>query len=220
LRPDMLAITWADQLRRNGVQIIEHCEVLGVEKDVARINLVKTSKGDFATSDVILAAGALCGTLGAMFDCDIPVIPGKGYSVTISRPEKCPKTSLVLSEKNVAITPFSDGLRFGSMMEFVGYDDSIPDHRLRQLTQSADAYLDIDSSQPPEKPWFGWRPMTWDSLPMIGRLPNLKNGAIATGHGMLGVMLAPATGRLIAEIIGERPRHIPDAPFSPSRFIH
>ena len=220
LRPDMLALTWADQLRQKGVQFVEHCEVRGIEKDATRVNLIKTSKGDFGTGDVILAAGALCGTLAAEFDCDIPVIPGKGYSVTIPRPEKCPKTSLVLSEKNVAITPFSNGLRFGSMMEFVGYDDSVPDHRVRQLTKSADAYLEIDSSLPPVQPWFGWRPMTWDSLPMIGRLPKFKNATIATGHGMLGVMLAPATGRLIAEIIGERPCHIPDAPFSPARFIH
>ncbi len=220
LRPDLLAKSWTDQLRRKGVEFIEHCEVQEIEKDSAKIKLVKTSKGNFNTSEVILAAGALCGKLASVFGCNIPVIPGKGYSVTIPRPALCPKTSLVLSEKNVAITPFSDGLRFGSMMEFVGYDDSVPDHRVRQLTESADAYLDINPNVSKGKPWFGWRPMTWDSLPMIGRLPNLTNAAIATGHGMLGVMLAPATGRLIAEILGERPCHISDAPFSPARFIH
>ncbi len=220
LRPDLLATVWVDQLRKKGVQFIENCVVRGIEKEGSRVNLVKTTKGDFSSSDVILAAGALCGTLASEFDCNIPVIPGKGYSVTIPRPVQCPKTSVVLSEKNVAITPFSNGLRFGSMMEFVGFDETISDHRVRQLKESADAYLHIDPTTPHEKPWFGWRPMTWDGLPMIGRLPNLENAAIATGHGMLGVMLAPATGRLIAEIIGERSRHIPDAPFSPARFIH
>ena len=60
--------------------------------------------------------------------------------------------------------------------------------------------------------------MTWDSLPVIGRVPGLGNGVLATGHHMLGMTMAPATGRLVAEIIGEGSPHIDPAPFSPQRF--
>jgi len=220
LRPDLLATTWATQLRGKGVEFVEHCDVHGLEKEGARIKTVKTSKGDFCTDDVILAAGALSSTLAAEFDCAIPVLPGKGYSVTVPRPTQCPKTSIVLPERNVAITPFAEGLRFGSMMEFVGYDDAIPAYRVRQLKESANSYLQTAAPVTHDEEWFGWRPMTWDSLPIIGRAPKLANAVIATGHGMLGVMLAPATGRLTAEILGERPRHIPDQPFSPIRFTN
>jgi D-amino-acid dehydrogenase len=60
--------------------------------------------------------------------------------------------------------------------------------------------------------------MTWDSLPIIGATPKLRNGYLATGHNMLGLSLAPATGRLIAEMITRRPTHIDPSPFGPSRF--
>lgn len=60
--------------------------------------------------------------------------------------------------------------------------------------------------------------MTWDSLPIIGTLPELSNGLLATGHNMLGLSLAPATGRLIGEIITGQQTHLDPAPYSPTRF--
>lgn len=220
LRPDMLARTWAATLRERGVEFVEYCDVHGFQKEGQRIKSVKTSKAAFCADHIVLAAGALSGALAKEFDCAIPVIPGKGYSVTVSRPARSPKTSVVLPERNVAITPFDDGLRFGSMMEFVGYDNTIPAYRVRQLKESATSYLHSAVPTGHEEEWFGWRPMTWDSLPIISRTPKLSNAVVATGHGMLGVMLAPGTGRLTAEILGERPRHIPDQPFSLARFAN
>ncbi|MEP3928070.1 NAD(P)/FAD-dependent oxidoreductase, partial [Rhodopirellula bahusiensis] len=59
---------------------------------------------------------------------------------------------------------------------------------------------------------------TWDSLPIIGSLPELKNGMLATGHNMLGLSLAPATGRLVAEMVTGQTTHLDPTPYSPSRF--
>ena len=61
--------------------------------------------------------------------------------------------------------------------------------------------------------------MTWDSLPIIGRVPFISNAFLATGHNMLGLSLAPATGKLIAEIMLERDTHIDATAFSPRRFL-
>mgnify|MGYP001556574611 FL=1 len=60
--------------------------------------------------------------------------------------------------------------------------------------------------------------MTWDSLPIIGRLPKISNGLIATGHNMLGLTLAPVTGRLIADLVAERNVDLPVEAISPGRF--
>jgi D-amino-acid dehydrogenase len=60
--------------------------------------------------------------------------------------------------------------------------------------------------------------MTWDSLPIVGQVPRLENAWLATGHNMLGLSLAAATGRLIAEMVQGQPTHIDPAPFSPARF--
>jgi len=86
------------------------------------------------------------------------------------------------------------------------------------LRESTRDYLIESASGQVEDQWYGWRPMTWDSLPIIGRLPKFNNGLIATGHSMLGLTLAPVTGRLIAELIAERDPHIAVDAFSVSRF--
>ena len=60
--------------------------------------------------------------------------------------------------------------------------------------------------------------MTWDSLPIIGRLPALSNALIATGHNMLGLTLAPVTGKLIADLVSERATDLPLDAVSVERF--
>jgi D-amino-acid dehydrogenase len=60
--------------------------------------------------------------------------------------------------------------------------------------------------------------MTYDELPVIGRAPRFRNLILATGHGMLGVTTAPATGKLVAEIACGMPPHIDPRPFDPTRF--
>ena len=218
VHPSRFAKAWARKLQSDGVEFVENCEVTSLEKKGARITSVVTSKGVYEADDIVLAAGAFSRSLAREFECAIPVLPGKGYSITVARPSVCPEVSMIVPEHNVAITPFADGLRFGSMMEFVGFDGEIPEFRTRQLKECGKAYLRMGTPESHEEEWFGWRPMTWDSLPIIGRAPKLANALIATGHCMMGLMLAPATGKLVAEILGERPTHIPDAPFSPARF--
>jgi D-amino-acid dehydrogenase len=66
--------------------------------------------------------------------------------------------------------------------------------------------------------WTGWRPMTPDGLPVIGPSPALANVLIAAGHNMLGLSMAPATGRLVAELLTGWPPHIDLKPYAASRF--
>jgi D-amino-acid dehydrogenase len=61
--------------------------------------------------------------------------------------------------------------------------------------------------------------MTWDSLPIIGRVPRLSNALLATGHNMLGLSLAPVTGKAIADLVAERASDLPLDALSPTRFL-
>ncbi|HEX5104402.1 MAG TPA: FAD-binding oxidoreductase, partial [Pirellulaceae bacterium] len=79
-------------------------------------------------------------------------------------------------------------------------------------------YLHEPLAEPVEETWCGWRPMTPDSLPIIGRGPALANVWIAAGHNMLGLSLAPGTGRLLAELITGEDPHVLASPFLPGRF--
>ena len=86
------------------------------------------------------------------------------------------------------------------------------------LTAAAGEYLRDPVGRPVFEEWTGLRPMTYDDLPVIDRAGRFQNLFLATGHGMLGVTTAPATGKLAAELICGNPPHIDPEPFSPRRF--
>ncbi len=103
-------------------------------------------------------------------------------------------------------------------MEFAGYDSTLRRDRLQLLKDAAALYLHEPYGEPVEEEWFGWRPMTSDGKPIIDRSPAMSNVLIAAGHNMLGLSMAPATGKLVAEMLtGERP-HVDPAPYAVTRF--
>ncbi|WP_146402282.1 FAD-dependent oxidoreductase [Planctomycetes bacterium CA13] len=218
VRPDLLCSSWSNQLKSRGVKFIENCELQNVSKTSGKITGVQTSHGPMTADHYVLATGAKSVLLSKELGCRIPIEPGKGYSVTMARPNRCPQHPMLFPEHKVGVSPFDDGYRLGSMMEFVGFDESIPERRIEQLRRSAKPYLVEPYTPGKQEPWFGWRPMTWDSLPIIGQVPRLSNAFLATGHNMLGLSLATATGKLITEIIQGHPTHIDATAFSPSRF--
>ena len=218
VRPDRLNDIWSQTLKQQGVTFVENCRLKAIEKRKDRITLLQTSLGPMSADRFVFAAGSWSGTLASDLGCRIPVEPGKGYSVTMQRPNNCPKYPMLFPEHNVGVTPFKEGYRLGSMMEFVGFDTSISERRIDQLRESAKPYLVEPFTKVRQDVWFGLRPMTWDSLPIIGSVPKTSNAYLATGHNMLGLSLAAGTGRLLAEIVQEQPTHIDANAFSPKRF--
>ncbi|GAA4436694.1 NAD(P)/FAD-dependent oxidoreductase [Bremerella cremea] len=219
VRPDLLNSQWAELLKQRGVTFLENCELQNIEKTGGRIARLHTSHGVLEADRFVIATGAWSTRLGKALECRIPIEPGKGYSVTMSRPDPCPRYPMLLPEHKVGVSPFDGGYRLGSMMEFCGYDESIPQNRIAQLRTSAEPYLRSPSTNETQQTWYGWRPMTWDSLPIIGRAPRLENAFLATGHNMLGLSMATATGKLVAELVTHASPHIDPLPYSPARFI-
>ncbi len=104
------------------------------------------------------------------------------------------------------------------MMEFAGYDTSIQEKRLQHLTKTAQLYFQNWKTGTVDEKWYGWRPMTFDSVPIIGRVPRYANAIMAAGHNMLGLSMAPATGKLVSELaFGEEP-HLPINNYAFERF--
>jgi D-amino-acid dehydrogenase len=218
LRPDRLAVNWVEKLKKDGVTFIEECTMESLEKKGSAVRSINTSRGAMRADHFVVAAGAWSANLAEHLDCRIPIEPGKGYSITMQRPDTCPRYPMLLPEHHVGVTPFEEGYRLGSMMEFVGFDTSIPEARIQQLRDSATPYLLEPFTNAIQETWYGWRPMTWDSLPIIGRAPRLENTYLATGHNMLGMSLATVTGKLIGEIVQGQTPHIDINAFSPTRF--
>lgn len=218
VRPDLLNNSWIANLKQRGVTFVEDCELQLIQKERQGITGLVTSGGNLSADRYVFALGALSTQWADALGCKIPIQPGKGYSVTIDVPQNGPRLPMLFPEKKVGVSPFDEGLRFGSMMEFVGYDETIPEHRIQQLRDSARPYLVGSVDGAAQAIWYGWRPMTWDSLPIIGPVEGLRNAHLATGHNMLGLSLAPVTGRLIAEMLSGQETCIDATPFSPSRF--
>jgi len=218
LRPNKLNAVWSALLANDGVTFREHCSVESVETANGLISGLITSEGRMTADRYVFATGAWSSNFAEALECSIPVEPGKGYSVTMTQPETMPIHPMVIPEKHIGITPFDSSFRIGSMMEFAGFDDTIPPSRIQQLKDSAKPYLRTPEGPIEEYTWYGWRPMTWDSLPIIGRVPRLSNALLATGHNMLGLSLAPMTGKAIADLVAERPSDLPMEALSPARF--
>lgn len=218
VRPDALVRDWAAALRSRGVRFEENRRLTGVHVRSRSVVTVETDQGALSADQLVIATGAWTGRLASAFGRSLPLEPGTGYSLTMSEPAKSPAHPMLFPEHRVGVTPFQDGFRLGSMLELRGFDASVPRQRIAQLVASAGHYLVEPEGAEVRETWSGWRPITWDSLPIIGRMPGLRNVVLATGHHMLGMTMAPATGRLVAEIVGERTPHIDPAPFSPARF--
>jgi D-amino-acid dehydrogenase len=220
VRPDRLLHSWRDLLAAREVTFVEHCEVFDwVRNSNGKAIAVRTAAGELSAQSFVLAAGAWTPRLARQLQMRVPLQPGKGYSITLPRPEKCPQTPILLPERRVVITPFDSGLRLGSIMEFAGFDNSIRSRRLRLLSDAANDYLcQPPAPDPTAKPWIGFRPMTYDSLPVIDRSPRDENIFVAAGHSMLGLSMAPGTGRLIADLVCDRPLSLDPGPYSARRF--
>lgn len=218
LRPDRYAAELARCVRQRGGAILEEHRVSGFIREGGHLEAVQVGSERFVGREVVLALGAWSPRFARQLGLCIPIQPGKGYSITWSRPSPCPRLPLTLKEPQVCVSSWESGYRLGSTMEFAGYDTSLNQRRLDALRRGAAEYLHVPEGPAKIEEWYGWRPMTPDDLPMIGRAPHLDNLVLATGHGMLGVSLSAVTGLLVSEIIaGRRPSLDIDA-CSPARF--
>jgi D-amino-acid dehydrogenase len=205
-------------LEQRGVGIREQCKVEGLNREQGTARAVSTSQGELPADAFVFATGAWTPLLNHLLGCRIPIQPGKGYSITMPRPARCPVLPMIFEEHRVGVTPFQSGYRLGSTMEFAGYDTTLHRRRLDLLREGARHYLHEPYCEPVEEEWYGWRPMTPDSLPIIDRSPALPNVIIAAGHNMLGLSMAPATGQLVAEIMNADRPHLEAEAYSMKRF--
>lgn len=211
LRSDLLMKSYRQLLVDRGVEIVEGAAFESFEPADAgsgKAARIQTSKGEFAADQFVLATGALTPKFANEIGCKVPIQPGKGYSITMPRPALCPKTPMIFEQHRVAVTPFQSGYRLGSTMELAGYDTSINRTRLNLLRESAEIYLHDPYCDPVEFEWFGWRPLTYDDLPIIDQTPKWENVWVAAGHGMLGLSMGMVTGKLIEEMISGKTTHI------------
>jgi D-amino-acid dehydrogenase len=136
-----------------------------------------------------------------MLQFSLPMMGGKGYSfIQKNRPEI--QQATILTEQKVAVSPYGETIRFGGTMEIAGTNQSINKNRVRGIFESINRYYpDFQASFPEDQQiWKGLRPCSPDGLPYIGFAPGYSNVLVGSGHSMMGISLAPGTGKILAEL--------------------
>ncbi|RXK85303.1 NAD(P)/FAD-dependent oxidoreductase [Filimonas effusa] len=221
LHPGKLMRQLNERLRAANVQFIKNEEVTGFEKLGSSIKTVVTKNNRYQADLVVLAAGSWSRGVASHLQVKIPMVGGRGYSVTLEDAAYQLNYPAILTEGRVAITPLDDNkIRFGGTMEITSLSAPPNMNRVKGILESVKRFLpDFDIPFPQEKDvWYGYRPCSADGLPYIGRLNSARNCIVATGHSMLGLSLGPATGKLVSEIANEAPVSMNITAFTPERF--
>jgi D-amino-acid dehydrogenase len=218
VRPEQLMVGLAERLRADGVEIHEGCKLRTLTRRGTGWAL-ETTSGPVAAQRVVIAAGLPTAPLLRRLGVRLPLIGARGYSVTIPGRGTPPRHALYLAEAKLGLSPFDAGVRVAGVFELGASNEHIPPAAGERLLTAARPYLKGWQPDPdgPVQAWAGLRPATPDGLPLIGALPGLEDIYLATGHGMLGVTLAPATANLLAPLVLEG-RAAPElTPFDPAR---
>jgi len=208
----------AEEARRSGARFLEGTEAWAFRRSHGKIVGVETTHGAFESEQVVLATGAWSKRLGADLGLRVPVLGAKGYTVLVPPIEPMPRRALQLFDKKIAVSPHATRLRLSGTLELVDADFSITRSRVESIVAGARSTLELPVELEPIEIWRGLRPTTPDGLPMIGRARGFDNLWLATGHQMTGLKTAPATGRLVAELITGQPPSFDPEPFRADRY--
>ena len=211
VRPESLVAGVLGRATALGVELRENVAVDAIERR-GRELLVAGEVADRVVIATGVGSVALAGRLGVRLE----ILPAKGYSITATGAGTAPSTALYLAEAKVGISGYDGAVRIAGVFELPGRDTAIAPKRINSFVASAVSYLadwrpdaaSIDS-------WAGLRPATPDGLPLIGEIA--PGVFAATGHGMLGVTLAPATAALLAPAVLHGRTDPALAPFAPAR---
>jgi D-amino-acid dehydrogenase len=171
------------------------------------VETIVTNKGNFKLDEIVVAGGAWSPNITQKLGSRISLLPGKGYSFTLKDEQEKPNIPSILCEGRVAVTPMANDIRFGGTMEITHTGDTkISTNRVQGIVNSIhDFYPNLKIDMPKkENTWFGFRPCTPSGMPIIMRDEKLSNVVLATGHAMMGLSLAPATGKIVEEIISNK----------------
>jgi D-amino-acid dehydrogenase len=220
LTPSKFIPTLVALLKQQGVKFRWSTNIHDWHIAAGRVTSVVTSAGELSADEYVIATGSWAPEAARILGLHLPLQPGKGYSLTIAQPRFRFTKPMILAERRVALTPMGDQLRFGGTMEISGHNDRMRLERIEQIIAAAQAYFPDfrEADFAGVKPWFGYRPVSPDGLPYIGRFAQPANLTAACGHAMLGVTLAPITGLLVTETLAGRKPSVDMTLLNPDRF--
>ena len=172
-----------------------------VERGGAAVAL-KTSTGEIAAEDFIVAAGLKSRALMLTAGLSLPLYPLKGYSLTapIGAGHKPPVVSVTDFEKKILYARIGEHLRVAAMVDMVGEDTRLDPGRIASLQRAVRATFPLAADYDQADAWAGLRPATPSGAPIVGA-SNLRNLWLNVGHGALGFTFSFGTANIVAELV-------------------
>jgi glycine/D-amino acid oxidase-like deaminating enzyme len=232
LQPVLAATALLAAVRARGGDVRAHTPASGVDARGGRVRGVRTASGTIPCDLVVNACGPWSGEFAALAGAPVRVLPRRGVVlVTAPLPPATVRHKVYDADYVGAVAADDADLRVsgvvestragtvlvGSSRQRTGFDERTEVRVWRELARRAVGLFPVLRDVPVMRAYGGFRPYAPDHLPVIGPDPRLPGLWHATGHEGAGIGLAPATGRLIAELVtGARP-HVDPAPFRADR---
>ena len=218
--PHRLVASLVAEFRRNGGRL-EQARALGFEIEHSRLKAIRTDRGTLKADAAVVAAGIWSKPLAAELGDPIPLETERGYHVMLRDPEASPRMPTADAEQKFVATPMERGLRIAGTVELAGLTAAPNWQRARALLIHAGSMfpaLARDYAEDRLTLWMGHRPSLPDSLPVIGPARRTSDVIYAFGHGHIGMVAAPMTGKAVADLISGRAPGIDVSAFRPDRF--
>jgi sarcosine oxidase subunit beta len=215
-------MTWATD---HGAKLWKNAEVTGIQRDTQGIAGVETTKGNVSTRKVVNCAGAWASGIAKMAGVDLPVEPLRRMLVPTEPFDQFPHGAPMIIDMSNGFHFRPEGLGFllawNDPEETPGYKtDFDPAFIEKILTRAADRVpLFENLAVNPKRAWAGLYEMTPDHHPILGPVQDLPGFFLANGFSGHGVMHAPATGKILSDLILTGEANLVDASLlSLSRF--
>lgn len=217
IRNPRLVKSLRQDLRNKGIRIYEHCELTAVSHHNRHIHAISTTHGEFAVNELVITSGAWSGGLyQRLFVGNLAnppqISPVKGQMLLFdAEPGVLPFMAL---EGDHYLIPRRDGrILAGSTVEHVDFDKTTTAAAKDRLQQFALGLLPSLRQYPLIKHWAGLRPGTAQGVPYIARHPEIGNLSINAGHFRNGLVMGPASARLLVDLMLQRPPQVAPEPY-------
>ncbi len=212
--PRALTAAALETAKRRKVDISSGEEVSGIDFSHANACTVLTKKTSYSAAKVVNCAGAWSGQIGPH---KFPARPVKGQMLCLISPSR-DLLRHVIRAPEAYLIPRSDGrILVGTTVEKAGFDKRTDVDTIQRLLRAAIALIPKLRNAKILEDWAGLRPGTPDALPILGET-SIPGYYVATGHFRDGILLAPITARLMAQVLNAESCDYNLSAFSPSRF--
>ncbi|WP_428025894.1 NAD(P)/FAD-dependent oxidoreductase [Arcobacter sp.] len=198
--PKRVMLETKEFLQKEGVEFILNEKIIDIKFENKKVKSISSLNNTYEAENFVLSTGYQT-LLADIRKKSFMMTPAKGYSITFTMPEVLkPKTSTLFSDLFIVMTPRRDSVRLTSKLELGSTDTKVVKEQIDSIKANFEKYT-VPFEMQDVKEWTGFRPLTPNDMPLLGRDEKYKNLVYAMGLGWLGMTFAPSVGKIVKKMI-------------------